>query len=272
MYQMMKITLVQARLAWGDPRKNLEQFAERLRGIRDTDVIVLPEMFTSGYMITSRNKPEITSCLDAYALEYGRVREAMAGWASVHGAVVMGSTVYGESGRFYNRLLVAFPDGTFLHYDKRHCFMMGGESEYFTSGHEQLVFDYKGVRFAGFICYDLRFPVWCRNTRDYEVAVFAANWPEQRREVWNTLLRARAIENQCFVVGVNCVGQDTAGLFYAGDSAVVGAKGETAGRCADCAEDVVCVELDIEGLRKFRKSFPVLCDRDNFEILSGEKD
>lgn len=263
----MKIALVQARIAWGNVRENLKQFGERLSGVCGADVIVLPEMFTSGYMSMSGNGQDVAACLAAYAGGYEQVREKMKRWAQEAGAVVMGSTVYGEAGRFYNRLLVAFPDGRCLHYDKKHCFMLGGESKYFSSGQQQLVFDYKGVRFAGFICYDLRFPVWCRNVQDYDVAFFVANWPESRREVWNTLLRARAIENQCFVVGVNCVGTDMAGLVYAGDSAVIDARGGVAGRCADYEDEVKCVEIDVEKLREFRKSFPVLGDRDNFEIL-----
>lgn len=143
---------------------------------------------------------------------------------------------------------------------------MGGEGQHFTGGEQRLVFEYKGVRIAGFICYDLRFPVWCRNTDDYDIALFVANWPKPRREMWKALLRARAIENQSIVVGVNRVGMDGVGLAYIGNSTTFDAKGETVGACRNYRDEVVCVEVDIEEMHAFRKRFPVLADRDSFRF------
>ena len=169
-----------------------------------------------------------------------------------------------ENGKYYNRLIAAFPEGNCRYYDKRHCFRMGGENEHFTPGDRQLTFEFRGVKIAAFICYDLRFPVWCRNTQNYDLAVFVADWPESRREVWKTLLKARAIENQAFVAGVNCVGEDDNGLTYSGDSMVADARGREVGSTSPGNEAIIRVELDIEKLRQFRKKFPVLDDRDDF--------
>lgn len=264
----MKIALVQARLAWGNVERNLKEFGQRVETCNGCGLILLPEMFVSGCMMVKQEKSVAVAEKIKIASYYEEVKDTMLRWASRQGAVVAGSTVYVEDGRYYNRMLVAFPDGKYLYYDKRHCFRMGGENEHFTAGSESLVFEYEGVKIAAFICYDLRFPVWCRNTQDYDLAVFVANWPESRREIWQTLLRARAIENQAFVAGVNCVGEDPYGLRYAGDSVVLNARGEVLGACRESEEEVVCIEIDIEELCRFREKFPVLDDRDHFMIES----
>ncbi len=143
---------------------------------------------------------------------------------------------------------------------------MGEEKEHFTAGNELLVFDYQGVRIAPFICYDLRFPVWSRNTCGYDLAVYVANWPEARRQPWQILLMARAIENQCYVIGVNRVGEDGVGLNYSGDSAVISPKGDVLVACEPFADEVKQVDIDLKALREFRVKFPVLEDRDEFTI------
>ena len=153
-----------------------------------------------------------------------------------------------------------------LHYDKRHRFTMGHEDEHFTAGHELLVFEYKGMKIAPFICYDLRFPVWSRNTSGYDLAVYVANWPEARREPWQILLKARAVENQCYVVGVNCVGEDGNGLQYSGDSMVISPRGEVLVACEPYADEVQVADVDLGALEGFREKFPVLEDRDEFTI------
>ena len=145
-------------------------------------------------------------------------------------------------------------------------FTMGEEKEHFTAGNELLVFDYQGVRIAPFICYDLRFPVWSRNTCGYDLAVYVANWPEARRQPWQILLMARAIENQCYVIGVNRVGEDGVGLSYSGDSAVISPKGDVLVACEPFADEVKQVDIDLKALREFRVKFPVLEDRDEFTI------
>ncbi len=143
---------------------------------------------------------------------------------------------------------------------------MGGENEHFSPGNRQVVFEYRGVKIATFICYDLRFPVWSRNTEGYDLAVYVANWPETRRDVWSILLRARAIENQAFVAGVNCFGVDNNGIRYAGDSMVVDARGNILGNSNEFQEEVLVVDCDITALHEFRRRFSVLDDRDFFQI------
>ena len=220
----MKIALVQSPLVWGKLQENLQNFDKKMAKSEDCDVILLPEMFTSGCMMIKKSAEVAFAAKESVANAYPVVEEKMLAWAKRQHALVMGSTVYRENGKYYNRLIAAFPEGNCRYYDKRHCFRMGGENEHFTPGDRQLTFEFRGVKIAAFICYDLRFPVWCRNTQNYDLAVFVANWPESRREVWKTLLKARAIENQAFVAGVNCVGEDDNGLTYSGDSMVADAE------------------------------------------------
>lgn len=257
----MKIVLIQADLVWEDVSENLRQFGERVFTCPVCDLILLPEMFTSGFTMAGKG---------LVALRYDDVRVTMQEWAERKSAVVMGSTVYGEGGMYYNRMLVVFPDGRCRSYDKRHCFTPGGESGHFTAGNRRLVFEFKGIKVAVFICYDLRFPVWSRNVDGYDLAVYVANWPESRRSVWKTLLCARAIENQSFVAGVNRVGTDGNGLCYAGDSMLVDAKGDVVGECVSYKEDIKCVEIYPEELYELRQKFPVLEDRDEFGVKGEE--
>lgn len=263
---MMKIVLVQSELVWGDVPANLGRFDEKIRSAPEGGVILLPEMFVSGCMMVQQSPEIAVAEKQRVARRFPEVCSRMSDWASGKNAVVAGSTVYGEDGRYFNRMIVAFPDGSFRYYDKRHCFRMGGESEHFSPGCRQLVFEFRGVRIAAFICYDLRFPVWSRNTAGYDLAVYAANWPESRREVWKTLLKARAIENQAFVAGVNCVGTDNSGIRYAGDSMVAGARGKVLGCAGEHREETLAVECDVAALHEFRRKFSVLDDRDAFAI------
>lgn len=260
----MKIALVQSSIVWGDVGANLGNFDRKLSELGGCDLILLPEMFASGSMLVKQDKKLADADKKKTASFYDKVKQTMSDWAKRQDALVMGSTVCEEAGLFYNRMIAAFPDGSCLYYDKRHCFRMGGENEHFQAGERHLSFDFRGVRVAAFICYDLRFPVWSRNVDLYDLAVYVANWPESRRKVWQLLLRARAIENQAFVAGVNCVGTDAAGLTYAGDSVVIDAKGEVVGMCRDFEEEIRIVEIDMEGLRHFRNKFAVLDDRDVF--------
>lgn len=263
----MKIALVQTSLNWGNVDENIEHFNRLIGECRECDVILLPEMFVSGCMMVKQSVDVAEAVKQRVALRFDEVCEWMQQWAEEQDALVMGSTVYATEGKYYNRLIAAFPDKSCKFYDKRHCFRMGGENEHFSAGNKSLIFDFRGVRIAAFICYDLRFPVWCRNTARYDLAVFVANWPESRREVWKILLQARAIENQAYVAGVNCVGIDNNGLRYSGDSALVDPRGQRIGRAEAFAEKVVVAELDMEKLREFRHKFAVLDDRDHFELL-----
>lgn len=261
----MNITLIQASLVWGDAEQNLRNFDEKLAKCTGSDIILLPEMFTSGCMMVKREAAVARKEQEKIAASFEQVLEKMYQWAKRQKALVMGSTVYREEGKYYNRLLVVFPDGRVEYYDKRHCFRMGGENEYYSPGKRRLVFEYKGIKVAAFICYDLRFPVWSRNVENYDLAVYVANWPASRRDVWTTLLKARAIENQCYVAGVNCVGTDKNGLYYAGDSMVLDAKGECMAGASEGKEEVLSTELNPDHLRIFREKFDVLKDRDDFE-------
>ena len=226
----MKIALVQSPLVWGKLQENLQNFDKKMAKSEDCDVILLPEMFTSGCMMIKKSAEVAFAAKESVANAYPVVEEKMLAWAKRQHALVMGSTVYRENGKYYNRLIAAFPEGNCRYYDKRHCFRMGGENEHFTPGDRQLTFEFRGVKIAAFICYDLRFPVWCRNTQNYDLAVFVANWPESRREVWM----------------------------------VADARGREVGSTSPGNEAIIRVELDIEKLRQFRKKFPVLDDRDDF--------
>lgn len=262
----MKIALVQSALAWGNVEENLRNFDCKTAECTGCDLIILPEMFTTGCMMVKKEREVVEAEKVRTASYYGKVRMEMLRWAVRQNALVMGSTVYQEAGHFYNRLLAALPDGNCLYYDKRHCFRMGGENEHFTPGENRLVFEFRGMKIATFICYDLRFPVWSRNVEGYDLAVYVANWPESRRGVWKTLLKARAIENQCYVAGVNCVGTDNNGLVYAGDSALIDARGDILQAAGEGREEIVQAEPDKEDLQRFRKKFAVLDDRDEFEL------
>lgn len=263
----MKLALLQSELVWGNVSENLHRFDEKLAKCRDVDLILLPEMFASGSMMVKKSYEVALVEKKAVAFRFGEIQQWMLDWASRLNAVLTGSTVYETGENYYNRLLVAFPDGRREYYDKRHCFRMGGENEHFSSGRRRLVFEFRGVKIAAFICYDLRFPVWCRNTEGYDLAVFVANWPESRKEVWKTLLKARAIENQAFVVGVNCVGTDSNGIRYAGDSVVVDARGNVLKTATEYQEETLVTDCDVAALHGFRRKFAVLDDLDPFCLL-----
>lgn len=262
----MKIALLQAALVWGDVEENLRRFNLRLTAYIGCDIILLPEMFTCGCMMVKKEKKQADAEKIKTASYYEDVCRRMSAWAAFQDALVVGSTVYEENGHFYNRLIAAFPDGKYQYYDKRHCFRMGGEKEHFTPGDRQLRMVFRGWKIATFICYDLRFPVWSRNTDKYDLAVYIANWPESRRRVWQNLLIARAIENQAYVAGVNCVGTDAGGVCYAGDSAVINARGEIIGVGEAFEEQTILIEMDKAALDLFRQKFAVLDDRDLFQL------
>jgi predicted amidohydrolase len=259
MEEKLVVALVQACLEWEDVPGNLARFDERLEETAGADVIVLPEMFASGF--TMEGKERVASYYKE-VLAWARERAARLD------ALIVGSTVHESGGSFFNRLLAVFPDGEVLHYDKRHLFSMGGEERHFTAGKERLSFAYKGVKIAPFVCYDLRFPAWSRNVagHEYDAAIYVANWPESRREAWRALLVARAIENQAFVIGVNRVGRDGHGTLHAGDSAVISPRGEVVGGVAPGTDAVALVTLELAAAREFRARFPVLRDADRFYI------
>jgi hydrolase, carbon-nitrogen family len=231
----LRVALIQAHLQWGDVDGNLKAFGDRVEKCEGADLIVFPELFASGCEMKKGGgdkKAEI-------AARYEDIRAKLKEWAAGKNAVVMGSTIYEKDGLYFNRLIVAYPDGKCLYYDKHNCFKKGS----FSPGEGQLVFDCKGFKVATYICYDLRFPEWSRNTAGYDVAVYVANWPASRREDWQKLLRERATDNKAHVVGVNCAGYDPNGLYYAGDSGVVDPTGEWLARCEEGKDEIRVVRF-----------------------------
>ncbi len=222
--QTLKVHLVQSVLHWEDPKKNLAMFDEKLAGI-DTapDLIVLPEMFTTGFTMIPHNHAEPME---------GKSMQWMQEKAGQHNCVVTGSMIIRANGNYFNRLIWMQPDGNYQFYDKKHLFSYAGENKYYTPGSGKLVVELKGWKIMPVICYDLRFPGWCRNSYDedrgfaYDCMINVANWPGSRSHAWRVLLMARAIENQAYVIGLNRVGADGNNIEYSGDSAVIDPKGE----------------------------------------------
>ncbi len=236
----LKAALVQATPVWGDVEKNLESYAKRINDCKDCDLIILPEFFTTGAQMSKKDREEAIKEKEQVASYYPQIVETMKAWAAQAQALVMGSTIYAEDGKLYNRLVAAFPDGSVKHYDKHNTFKKG----IYTPGNEQLILSYKGYKIATYICYDLRFSEWSRNTAGYDIAVYIANWPESRHQDWEVLLRERAIENRAAVIGVNCTGEDPSGLKYAGESMAVNSKGELIKKAGSFVEQVLIVELN----------------------------
>lgn len=268
--QDLKITLIQSDLHWEDVEANLSTFEERIWRINGvTDVIVLPEMFTTGFTMAAQKYGEMMNM---------RTFKWMRQMADHTGALILGSFIVKVHDRFYNRLLWMEPGGQFKTYDKRHLFRMEQEHKTFTPGESLLIGTWRGWRICPLICYDLRFPVWSRNRWDaanerlsYDVAVYVANWPVTRIEAWNTLLRARAIENLSYVVGVNRVGLDGNGVEHNGHSAIISPKGEAIFK-ADDTEIVHTIELNANSLQAFRDRFPAYLDADDFTIEFERED
>jgi predicted amidohydrolase len=258
MTEALRVTLVQAELAWQHPAANREQFSQLLQGLAGlTDLVVLPEMFTTGFMMA----PE------THAEPYGG---ATFTWLQQQAqqlkAAICGSVATEASGKYMNRFMFATPDGSVQFYDKRHLFRMGDEVNHYSAGVERTVFHYQGWRILPQVCYDLRFPVFMRNRNDYDLAIVVANWPAVRRKPWRTLLQARAIENQSYVLGVNRIGIDGLGLAYSGDSLAVDFKGELLIDQAEGTAFVQTTALDLLALKQFREQFPAWMDADDFDL------
>jgi predicted amidohydrolase len=255
----LRVTLVQTDLAWQDPAANRRRLAAHFRGlVGHTDLVVLPEMFSTGFSMEAAGLAE-----DMNGPTIGWLREE----AAALGCVITGSVIVREEGRCYNRLVWARPDGTLDHYDKRHLFRIASEQDHYAAGERRLVVELKGWRVCPMICYDLRFPVWSRNRGDYDLLLYVANWPQRRAHAWSTLLRARAIENLSYVAGVNRIGKDGNGATYAGDSVALDFLGQplSSEGGGDRVETAV---LDLESLQAYRQSFPAHLDADRFELLS----
>lgn len=255
----LRVTIIQPDLVWENPVANLQAFEGKMDGLEGkTDLIILPEMFPTGF---SMNSEKLAEQMNGPAVTW------MARMASKIGAVVTGSLIIADAGRYYNRLVWMHPTGEYKTYDKRHLFRMSSEQEHFSAGSSRVVCEVNGWRVFPLICYDLRFPVWSRNNLNFDLLVYVANWPSPRVEAWRKLLMARAIENQCYVAGVNRVGKDGNGFDYSGQSLIVDSKGMLLHDHGDAEEFVATVQLDGKELLEFREKFPVGLDADKFNLL-----
>jgi predicted amidohydrolase len=254
----MRISVIQPDLVWEHKSLNLNNLESLLLPLEGkTDIVILPEMFSTGFSmnVTSLSEPA-----------EGETFRWMSNISRSCKFAVCGSYIVNEAKIFFNRWIFTGPAGEYHSYDKRHTFTMGEEDKHFSRGNTRLVFNYCGVRISPFICYDLRFPVWTRNRNDTDLLIYAANWPTARRNVWNILLKARAIENQCFVAGSNRIGTDGNGITYSGDSVIIDPKGEIITMADAGLEQSITADISIEQLVEFRKKFPVLDDADSFLI------
>ena len=247
----MKIALVQNAPVQGDPGSSLADLDRLIGDGCGADIYVLPEMFATGQYI---DPSSVVQTMD------GPIVKWMVHKASELNAAVCGSLPISENGYTYNRLCFVKPDGSVKYYDKHHLFTYSGEAEHYTPGRDRVIIEFRGLRILLLICYDLRFPIFSRNRDDYDAVIYPANWPEKRIFAWDTLLRARAIENQCFTIGVNRSGSDDFG-FYPGHSAIISPYGETLVQTNE-APQMVSAALDMDQLARFRAKFPVLQDAD----------
>ena len=258
MTDILRVAMIQADMLWEDSGSNLERYRYMLDEIPvHPGLIIFPEMFTTGFSVNPKQNAEQMS---------GKSVSWMIQMARDINSMMAGSLVIEENKCFFNRFILVKPSGEIHHYDKRHLFRMGNEESRYQSGGKREIIKSGALRICPQICYDLRFPVWSRNQEDYEVLIYVANWPETRREVWKTLLRARAIENLSYCIGVNRVGKDGRGIYYAGESMIVNGKGQILNRVTADKEDVIVTELSLSELRTLRKDFPANKDADRFQL------
>ena len=261
------VSAIQTTLQWEDRASNLKQFGLWLDSLESkTDLVVLPEMFTTGF---SMNPTKLAEKTDGPTLAWMREQAARLN------AVITGSIIAEEGGNYFNRLLWVRPDGSFEQYDKRHLFRMGNEDQHYAAGLKKIIVDLHGWKICPLVCYDLRFPVWSRNRwkkengkliADYDVLLYVANWPERRAHPWKTLLMARAIENNAYVIGLNRVGNDGNFMYHSGDSAIIDYKGDHLKTAVMGREEIITTTLSYQLLAEFRAAFPAGLDADEFTI------
>ena len=250
----MRITLLQTDIKWMSATENIASAERLLANAESASLYVLPEMWSTGFVTNAPGEDQ----QEALQWMWTKARQL--------DAAICGSlAVKLDDGRSVNRLFFVEPSGEIATYDKRHLFRYGGEDRFYTAGHKRTVVEWRGVRFLLTTCYDLRFPVWMRYQEDYDAIICVANWPDSRQHVWHTLLRARAIENQCYVMGCNRVGDDP-NCHYIGQSAVIDSRGETMTEDTSGREGTVTAEIDVAQLRHFREKFQVLPGRDRFVL------
>jgi predicted amidohydrolase len=253
----MITALLQTNLIWENPAENRKLIEQQLIEVNElVDLIVLPEMFTSGFTMNPKAVAETMR---------GETITWLQKIAKQKNTAITGSLVIEENGNYYNRLVFVFPDGTNQHYDKRHLFTLAGEDKHYTAGKDKLVVEFKGLKICLLICYDLRFPVFSRNVENYDVLIYVANWPKIRTNAWDILLKARAVENMCYVIGVNRVGFDANNHEYIGHSQAINYLGNFEIAPAE-KEGLYVTLLDKEILHETRKKLAFLDDKDDFEL------
>ncbi|MEL0604811.1 amidohydrolase [Pseudoalteromonas undina] len=254
----LTLTLVQSTLHWLDKDANLAMFDKKLAEITaNPDLILLPETFATGFAIN----------LDCAEPENGKVLSWLKTQAHKHNAVIAGSVLVAQGDKKANRFYWVKPDGEVNYYDKRHLFRLGSEGDYVVAGQARKIFEINGFKLLPQVCYDLRFPVFQRNNNDYDVMVNVANWPAVRRHIWDTLLMARAMENLCYVVAVNRVGDDGNGVAHNGGTAVYDFKGDTVAKAKDNTQELLTVTLEKAPLDDFKTAFPAYLDADAFTLV-----
>ena len=253
---MISVSIIQSDIIWEDKISNLKNYQNKINQIESTDLIVLPEMFTTGF---SMNPKDISETMNGETVQW------MKDNASKINSAICGSIIIEEKGKYFNRFIWVNPDGSIHQYDKKHLFSFAGENKNYTPGNEKIIIEYKGWKICPLVCYDLRFPVWSRNLEDYDLLIYVANWPTKRKLAWKSLLVARAIENQCYVIGVNRVGKDENNHYYSGESSLINALGETLYTNSHI-EEVYTTSISKYELNKVRSQLPFLNDKDNFNF------
>ena len=243
----MRIAIIQHDIVWTNPKENIRRIEHLIDRQPDADLYVLTEMFTTGF---------VTDMSDIAENDNGETLQWMISKAKSCQAAIAGSIAVQSNGKQYNRLYFVKPNGEVTTYDKRHLFAYGGEDKMFSRGEKRVVVEYKGVRFLLLVCFDLRFPVWSRYHDDYDAILYVANWPTCRIDSWDVLLKARAIENQCFVIGVNRVGNDPS-CDYCGNSVVINPYGQVVTACASNQECSAVAEIDLQEMKDYREKFPI---------------
>lgn len=255
----MKTALIQTNIIWENPNENRRLLQEKINTISQyVDLIILPEMFTSGFTMNPQNVAETMN---------GETISWLKETAKSKNCAVTGSLVIKENGNYYNRLVFVFPDGEIQHYDKRHLFTLAGEDKIYKTGKEKLIVEYKGFKICPLVCYDLRFPVFSRNTEDYNLLIYVANWPKIRTNAWDILLKARAVENMSYVIGVNRVGTDNNNHQYIGHSQAIDFLGNYNIEPQE-NEGIFIAEIDKNQMLETRKKLNFLADKDDFQLLN----
>lgn len=256
----LNITIIQTQLHWEDQEKNLRHFDQIIQKITiPTDIIVLPEMFSTGFSMNSEKLAEASE---------GRSIEMMKKWAVEKQCAVCGSLIIKDGGKYYNRFVWVDDSGEIISYNKKHLFALAGEDKFYSSGDKNEIIEWKGWKIMPQVCYDLRFPVWTRRTanQNYDLLIYVSNWPEKRSYAWETLLKARAIENQSFVAAVNRVGTDGNSILYSGNSVVINPLGKETLKFRDFEDGVKTKKISMTELRKVRTQLPFFNDGDRFTI------